>query len=1100
MPGIARLWITRRPLALCAIILAATLGCRGEFVSSAPLRTGYRLLSWPGLIPLGDTLRVSLFAQDTVQVELVGDDGQLVGARIEWSSSLSDAVDVRPVPVTEGPDSLASLRRAVVTARALTSADLVVSGEVVHPALASSGIRIPVRVAPLDTRDRQTTSGPSTPDPIRRAWPGTISVTQLDTVSIVLRNQAGVAVAPLTLRWRASDDGAVRVTALPAFAVGDTLHRAEVEGVRADTADLIVTITRTGFGEQEIRQSVAVVPLSGDNRWTERGPGTPDTLTAAWPRAISTSRRDTVSIVFRDSFGRAMAGLKAQWRSTDASVLRVTSVPVNTGGDTLHWGLIEGLRSGTATVVLTVLRSPLGTQEIQHGITVTPLRITRIGWPTRLTVTREAPLAATVTDLDGVPLRNPTVRWDSSDPDALLITPSPAPGDTVRAVATARAGRPSVVTMTVSEPGFEEVRDTATVAVADIVLQPWSASGGTSVPGWPSGLAVAETREIGLTIRDDAGLPLAPVELANLRVQWRSSHTGVLGVDLVDVNDERRVRLIGRSAGTATVTASVSKGGRVIAEREAGIPVQPLVLRPISWPDTASVGDTLTLRVAVVGSGQGVLDSLGAAWSSSNDNRATVRSSRYDATAREFEATVLIASRGPVALVVDAGRAGAIDRAATSDSVIVRERWRNVQAGVAHTCAVAWDFGAYCWGAGLGIGRSGATTTPEPVEFRPAERVLEFTAPLAGNVTDDGRGLAFSTCAIVVNGPPFCWGNNNMGKLGLRDQEDRFFPERVLISQAAPTFSVAISIWHTCAVSGNKGTPTTVTTCWGWSGTGVLGNGGAPFSPSQTCRREPDNETLGCALAPVVVMRQVNGPLLGLTKVSVGQSQSCGLRYDGGVYCWGRTDVSATGDSLPVTDDGICAPGPCTPFAKRVTGPNALVADIRFVDVAAGGVHTCALSDAGVVYCWGWNSSGQLGPSVAVNAMTTTPTPVPGLPPIAAITAGLLHVCAVARDSGTAYCWGSNGQGELGRGFQDALRTDPAPVTSPAGSALALGFAQLSAGISRTCGVTTGGELYCWGRNQVSLAGGGAGLLGRIDVTDVIVTRPVRAGDPVPNR
>jgi len=82
--------------------------------------------------------------------------------------------------------------------------------------------------------------------------------------------------------------------------------------------------------------------------------------------------------------------------------------------------------------------------------------------------------------------------------------------------------------------------------------------------------------------------------------------------------------------------------------------------------------------------------------------------------------------------------------------------------------------------------------------------------------------------------------------------------------------------------------------------------------------------------------------------------------------------------------------------------------------ISAGGFHSCAVAE-GRAYCWGINSSGQLG-----NATTTdssVPVDVNTTGPLAARTvtstsAGFIHSCVVAE--GRASCWGFNNDGQLG--------------------------------------------------------------------------------------
>jgi alpha-tubulin suppressor-like RCC1 family protein len=126
------------------------------------------------------------------------------------------------------------------------------------------------------------------------------------------------------------------------------------------------------------------------------------------------------------------------------------------------------------------------------------------------------------------------------------------------------------------------------------------------------------------------------------------------------------------------------------------------------------------------------------------------------------------------------------------------------------------------------------------------------------------------------------------------------------------------------------------------------------------------------------------------------------------VRCWGIGGTLGNGLST-----GSSVPTP----VDLVIGATAVV---------AGRYHSCAIVDAGAVWCWGNNDLGQLGDGTATNALT--PVRVVGLSGAVALSAGRNHTCALL-DNGKLRCWGNNAEGQLGTGTLGGTSLTPAPVT-----------------------------------------------------------------------
>jgi len=84
-------------------------------------------------------------------------------------------------------------------------------------------------------------------------------------------------------------------------------------------------------------------------------------------------------------------------------------------------------------------------------------------------------------------------------------------------------------------------------------------------------------------------------------------------------------------------------------------------------------------------------------------------------------------------------------------------------------------------------------------------------------------------------------------------------------------------------------------------------------------------------------------------------------------------------------------------------------------EVSAGSVHTCALTTAGSVKCWGNILFSVFGADPTVpRTWNRLPVDVEGLTSdVTAISAGASHTCAVT-SAGGVKCWGSNNSMQLG--------------------------------------------------------------------------------------
>lgn len=143
--------------------------------------------------------------------------------------------------------------------------------------------------------------------------------------------------------------------------------------------------------------------------------------------------------------------------------------------------------------------------------------------------------------------------------------------------------------------------------------------------------------------------------------------------------------------------------------------------------------------------------------------------------------------------------------------------------------------------------------------------------------------------------------------------------------------------------------------------------------------------------------------------------------------------------------------------------PHRVVGGHLFTQLDAGDIHTCALTPAGQILCWGANQYGQLGDGTTTSRIA--PKAVASVLVFSRVTAGSLHTCGEM--SHRAYCWGRNKLGQLGTGGAGSPRSKPVAVKG------GLFFGQVTAGYEHTCGKTTASVAYCWGGNDYGKLGDG---------------------------
>lgn len=385
----------------------------------------------------------------------------------------------------------------------------------------------------------------------------------------------------------------------------------------------------------------------------------------------------------------------------------------------------------------------------------------------------------------------------------------------------------------------------------------------------------------------------------------------------------------------------------------------------------------------------------------------------------------------------------------------VGTQYSDISIGYENACGITSTGALNCWGNGFsGINGDGSTTsriTPAVTDsgtnyqkislgflnfvcgitstgvlkcwgFNDAYQLGDgtLTNRLSPTVIDGGTNYSEvdaghqHACGITTSGVLKCWGHNDTGQVGDGTTVDVTTP--TVIDGGTNYASISVGNEHTCGITTGG-----VLKCWGSGGNGELGN--------VTGARET---------SPVVIDAGTQ-----YSKVAAGSAFTCGITTAGVMKCWGSGRYTLYGQN----GDGDI---------EQPRSPVAIDSGVTYSEVATGQSHTCAITTAGVLKCWGSNSYGQLG-----NGETSdysTPTLALDDAVYTSISTLGSFGCGLTSRNGVR-CWGSNTYGRLGDGTANSRS---APVDIDASTR----YQSVVAGRSHSCGITVAGVLKCWGRND----------------------------------
>ena len=286
------------------------------------------------------------------------------------------------------------------------------------------------------------------------------------------------------------------------------------------------------------------------------------------------------------------------------------------------------------------------------------------------------------------------------------------------------------------------------------------------------------------------------------------------------------------------------------------------------------------------------------------------------------------------------------------------------------------------------------------------------------------------TCAIA-SGELYCWGTDNDGQIGNGSGSTNDVLSAQKIGSSSTWNAIASGSYHTCGIDNGE------LFCWGRDNYGQVGNGSGSSSNVETPQKIGSSNTWSA--------------------IALGSYHTCGID-NGELFCWGVDFRGQIGNGSGST--------------SAIEAPQKIGSSSSWSVIAAGDTHTCGI-DNGELYCWGYDSNGQIGNGSGTTSDVEAPQKIGSSSSWSVIAAGRHHTCGI--DNGELFCWGADSNGQIGNGSGST-----SDVEAPQKIGNSNTWNAISLGTYHTCGIDNG-VLYCWGGDNFGQLGNGYSSTGIVE-------------------